>query len=87
MYPVLFLCSKEELAAAVLGVVGFGFRIGDIRHNCADLSRIGKVLGYAPKWSFERGIAEFCAWVEAQKVQPDHCRASLEEMKRKGLLK
>lgn len=63
------------------------FRIGDIRHNCADLSRIGEVLGYAPKWSFERGIAEFCAWVEAQKIRPDRCLASLKEMKRKGLLK
>ena len=67
--------------------VSGNFRIGDIRHNYADLSRIRKILGYEPKWSFKRGIAAFCSWVDGQEVQPDNYRKSVEEMKMKGLFK
>ena len=73
----------SDIAIRVSG----NFRLGDIRHNYADLSRIGKILGYRPKWSFERGITEFCAWVDGQEVQPDNYQKSVEEMKLKGLFK
>jgi UDP-glucose 4-epimerase len=32
-------------------------RIGDIRHSVADISRIGKDLGYEPKFSIEEGLS------------------------------
>ena len=37
-------------------------RPGDIRHSNADISRAKELLGYAPDWSFERGIAAAIAW-------------------------
>ena len=39
------------------------FRLGDIRHNYADISLAQRLLGYAPKWTFDAGIKEFCDWV------------------------
>lgn len=63
------------------------FRLGDIRHNFADISRARKYLGFEPKWSFDRGIEQFVKWVEGQEVQSDNFEASMKEMEQKGLLK
>lgn len=41
-------------------------RPGDIVRSCADISRARKVLGYVPKISLERGIAELLAFEEAR---------------------
>lgn len=61
------------------------YRIGDIRHNYADITLAGRILGYIPKWSFESGIAAFSEWVKQQRVEEDRYDVSIEEMKAKGL--
>lgn len=63
------------------------FRIGDIRNNYADLTKIKKRLGFEPKVYFNEGIKRFSAWVLEQEIQEDKLSLSLEEMKSKGLLK
>lgn len=63
------------------------YRIGDIRHNFADISKAAELLGFEPKWSFDKGIAQFCKWVDDQPVQKDGYDSSIEEMKQKGLYK
>lgn len=63
------------------------FRLGDIRHNYADLTKIKQRLGFEPKVYFKEGIQKFSAWVLQQEIQEDKLSKSLEEMKRKGLLK
>jgi len=63
------------------------FRLGDIRHNYADLTKIKKRLGFEPKVYFKEGIQRFSAWVLEQEIQEDKLSKSLEEMKKKGLLK
>lgn len=63
------------------------FRLGDIRENYADLSKITADLGFKAKVSFEDGITLFCDWVTSQKVNEDSYNTSYEEMKNKGLLK
>lgn len=63
------------------------YRVGDIRHNYADISLAKEILGYKPKWSFDRGIEEFCNWVNEQDVQEDKYESSIMEMKSKGLFK
>lgn len=63
------------------------FRLGDIRHNFASLEKINKLLGYIPKFDFERGINNFTSWVLSQKIEKDNLELSLTEMKEKGLLK
>lgn len=63
------------------------YRLGDIRHNYADLTKIKKKLGFEPKFSFEQGLKQFTNWVNKQEVQQDNYAKSIEEMKAKGLYK
>ncbi|MCG6188443.1 NAD-dependent epimerase/dehydratase family protein [Maribellus maritimus] len=61
------------------------YRLGDIRHNYADIKLINKRLGFSPKWSFEKGIEQFVKWVNEQNVQKDNYEQSIKELKEKGL--
>lgn len=64
------------------------FRIGDIRHNYADLERINKELGFKPTIKFENGIKTFTDWVKDEKIESAlNYQVSLDEMKSKGLFK
>ncbi len=63
------------------------FRIGDIRHNFADISKISAKLGYKPAVNFETGIAQFCKWVNNQPTEVTMYQKSIDELKAKGLLK
>jgi dTDP-L-rhamnose 4-epimerase len=67
--------------------VSGNYRLGDIRHNFADISLAKALLGYEPKWSFDEGIEQFTRWVNGQPVQEDNYEKSIEEMKEKGLYK
>lgn len=63
------------------------YRIGDIRHNVADLKKVKKVFGFEPKFFFEEGLAKFVEWVKTEEIQMDSYENSLIELKLKGLLK
>ncbi|MDF2613499.1 MAG: NAD-dependent epimerase/dehydratase family protein [Clostridia bacterium] len=63
------------------------YRLGDIRHNLGDLTKIKTLLGYEPKVRFIDGISKFVDWVEQQNIESDNYEASIEEMKKKGLYK
>ena len=79
------LCDKYGIDVPI--TVSGNYRLGDIRHNYADITLAQKILGFEPKWSFSDGIAQFCKWVDGQDVQEDKYEASIEEMKKKGLYK
>lgn len=78
---------KKYYGIDVPVTVSGNYRLGDIRHNYADISLARKILGFEPKWSFDAGIAKFVEWVNGQQVQEDRYEDSIEEMKRKGLYK
>jgi dTDP-L-rhamnose 4-epimerase len=63
------------------------YRLGDIRHNYAGLTKIEQKLGFEPKVSFEEGIKKFTTWVENQEIMEDNYEKSIVEMKNKGLYK
>lgn len=79
------LCKEYGIDVPIS--VSGNYRLGDIRHNCADISLARRILGFDPKWSFLDGIARFAKWVGGQVVQEDKYDASIEEMKKKGLYK
>lgn len=79
------LCNKYGIEVPIS--VSGNYRLGDIRHNYADISHARKVLGFNPKWSFSDGIEQFTKWVNQQDVQEDNYEVSIEEMKKKGLYK
>lgn len=78
---------KEYYEVDVPIVISGNYRLGDIRHNFADISLARRLLGFEPKWSFNAGIAKFVEWVDRQDVREDKYEDSIEEMKRKGLYK
>lgn len=47
------------------------YRIGDIRHNYADLAAVRRATGNEPSISLEEGLARFCAWVGTQPIPED----------------
>lgn len=63
------------------------FRIGDIRHNIADLSRIKSDLGFIPQTSFAEGVKIFSQWVKTQEISDSGYERSVSELRNRGLLK
>lgn len=79
----LIQAYKIDVSVKVTGK----FRLGDIRHNYADMSKIKKILNFEPQVFFEKGIQKFTKWVLSQEIEEDNLEASLVEMKKKGLMK
>lgn len=73
---------KADVPVAVTGA----FRVGDIRHNFADLSHIARLTGFAPQWAFEDGLAQFLGWAEGFTASDVGFDRSLEELKQRGLM-
>lgn len=63
------------------------YRLGDIRHNIADLSLARRVLGFEPRVGFDEGIRRFAAWVQAQPEAGADYEGSLRELRARNLLK
>lgn len=78
---------KEKYKSNIDINVSGNYRLGDIRYNLGDLTKINSLLGYDAKIKFTEGISNFVDWVENQNVENDNYEASIEEMKKKGLYK
>jgi dTDP-L-rhamnose 4-epimerase len=63
------------------------YRLGDIRHNYADLKKIEQLLGFKAKYDFNAGIQKFTEWVTTQEIKESKYESSIAEMKEKGLFK
>lgn len=76
-------CYNKNVPITISG----NYRLGDIRHNFADISKAKNLLGFVPKVSFAQGLKQFSQWVDTQEVQEDKYQQSINEMKAKGLYK
>lgn len=63
------------------------YRLGDIRHNYADMQKAERLLGFRPEVSFAEGLKKFTDWVLQQEIRASRYEESLAEMKAKGLMK
>ncbi|MFM0308396.1 NAD-dependent epimerase/dehydratase family protein [Paraburkholderia sp. RL17-383-BIF-A] len=79
------LCEvyASDVSVAVTGA----FRLGDVRHVYADLTKAREMLGFEPRVSFSEGITRFAQWVDRQEVMADTYEKSIAEMREKGLYK
>lgn len=85
--------SVREVAATLARVLGVEaepevtgrYRVGDIRHCWADVSLAREVLGYEPKVSFEAGMEELVAWLQAQERPKDDVARHAAELAARGL--
>jgi dTDP-L-rhamnose 4-epimerase len=72
--------GKEHLEPKVTGE----YRVGDIRHCFADISKAREQLGYEPQMSFERGLDDLAEWMTRQTAE-DHVDQMHEELSARGL--
>lgn len=76
----------RHLGAAIPIEVSGAFRLGDIRHNVADISRIRALTGFEPSWDFTSGLASFLDWAMLQSGTGSGYEESLRELQQRGLL-
>lgn len=76
---------KELIGGDVNIKVSGKFRIGDIRHNVADIKMAQSVLGFQPQVGIDEGLTRFVEWAKTQDISPDLYKESLQEMQDKGL--
>lgn len=62
------------------------YRLGDIRHNFADISRLERVTGFRPRISLEAGLQRFADWVADQPVPHDLLDRANAELKARKLM-
>jgi dTDP-L-rhamnose 4-epimerase len=78
----------QELLGRMVQVTTSGqFRVGDIRHNVANLTKIREVFGFHPRVSIDDGLTRFAQWVMGEALQIDRYEESLREMRAKGLFR
>ena len=63
------------------------YRVGDIRHAVADITRAQDRLGFSPTVEFPEGCKRFAEWVTDQPVEADRFDQSMEELRGRGLYK
>lgn len=62
------------------------FRLGDIAHNVADISKARDILGFKLTVGLEEGLTQFCNWVQGQEHDNSGYEKSLGEMEKAGML-
>lgn len=72
--------GKEYLEPEITGK----YRVGDIRHCFADISRARAFLGYEPRVDLEDGLVELAGWLEGQ-VPTDRVAEASAELAARGL--
>ncbi|MEN3813490.1 NAD-dependent epimerase/dehydratase family protein [Chromobacterium piscinae] len=62
------------------------YRLGDIRHNVADISRLRLLLPDAPCVSLEKGLNKFSEWVKNQPLPEDGLDRANAELRARNLM-
>jgi dTDP-L-rhamnose 4-epimerase len=74
------ILNKVEIEPEITGK----YRVGDIRHCFADITRAKEILGYEPRVSFEDGLIELAAWLQDQTAE-DKVNMASHELAERGL--
>ncbi|PUA20523.1 NAD(P)-dependent oxidoreductase [Glaciimonas sp. PCH181] len=76
-----FFASNSEIS------VSGAFRVGDIRHNIANIEIMQKILGFTPIVSFKDGLKNFLEWAAKQPVEDKAAYTqSVNELLSQGLM-
>jgi dTDP-L-rhamnose 4-epimerase len=81
-FALAHLLGKDDIQPSICG----RFRKGDIRHCTADIARARRLLGFAPRVSWEEGLVELIAWAQADSYI-DRSRQAEEELLKWGLVR
>ncbi|HEU4496239.1 MAG TPA: SDR family NAD(P)-dependent oxidoreductase [Flavobacterium sp.] len=85
-YTIKYIADKlaKVMDKDITATVNGKYRVGDIRHCFADLSKAKALLGYEPQVDFEDGLRELAAWLEGQ-IAVDSVSQATEELASRGL--
>lgn len=62
------------------------YRVGDIRHCFADMTKAREMLDFVPEVSLEEGMRRFVDWVQTQPLPEDKLEKANEELRRHKLM-
>jgi dTDP-L-rhamnose 4-epimerase len=62
------------------------YRLGDIRHNIADIMRLSSLLPGGPRISLVDGLSRFASWVKTQPLPHDQLGHANHELKKRKLM-
>lgn len=72
--------GKENIEPEITGK----YRVGDIRHCFADISKARRMLGYEPRVRFKDGLTELAEWLEGEAAE-DKVEQAGAELAARGL--
>jgi dTDP-L-rhamnose 4-epimerase len=86
--------TVAEVAALLCDVLGYArnlrvtgqYRLGDIRHNFADISRLKELGGTSIRVGLEEGLSRFAEWVLTQALPLDGLERANEELRARKLM-
>lgn len=78
------LLKKIYSSKSQLNVTG-DFRLGDIAHNIADISKAKEILGFKQTITLDEGLTAFCNWVIDEDKDNSGYEKSLKEMELVGM--
>ncbi len=78
------MLKKLYQSSSEIHVTG-DFRVGDIAHNIADITKAEELLDFKTTISLEEGLKEFTKWVYGQEMDNSQYEKSLEEMEQAGM--
>ncbi len=86
--------SVEEIARTLARLLGKNiaptildkYRVGDIRHCFADISKLRDAFGLVPQRSFDDGMEELIRWVRSTTKPVDRAEQSMAELAGSGLV-
>lgn len=62
------------------------YRLGDIRHNAADVTRLRTLLGHTPTVDLQTGLNRFAHWVLTQALPEDQLAKATAELKARNMM-
>ncbi len=62
------------------------YRVGDIRHNFADIQRLKNYFQFQPQITIDEGLKRFAAWVESQPIPIDKGEEANNELRKLKLM-
>ncbi|MEL6584474.1 MAG: NAD-dependent epimerase/dehydratase family protein [Pseudomonadota bacterium] len=62
------------------------YRLGDIRHNKADVTRLKEMLGLTPQVDLDTGLKRFADWVLTQPLPEDRLAQANAELKARNMM-
>ena len=74
------ILRREDIEAEITGK----YRVGDIRHCYADISKAKAILGYEPEVKMEDGLFELAEWLQGQ-TAVDRVSEASRELAERGL--